>query len=90
MACGDGGQQGGQFTIRLGHPASQVETATSYTCGTGGLLHGVPGMMTKIGRSVSFVNVVSRCLPTVSEQYRLSNVDCLPAVNNDHENQTCC
>ena len=88
VARGGGLQLGRSFPIRLGQPANRVEMATTYTCGTKGLLHGVPGMTTPIGRGVSFVNVVSTCLPTVSEQCRLSNVGSLPAVNNNNKDQT--
>ena len=67
VAGGSGWQQGEPFTIRLGHPANRVETASTYTCGIEGLLNGVPGMTMKTRISVSFVNVISSCLPTVSE-----------------------
>ena len=81
---GGGRQHGRPFPTRLGQPENRVEMASSYTCGTKGLLPGVPGTTTQIRRSVSFVNVVSSCLPTVREECSLSNIDCLPVVNNDN------
>ena len=77
MASGNGWQLGSPLSLAVGQPANRVETATTFTCGTKVLLNGVPGMTTKTRRHVSFVNVPLRCLITVSEQCRLSNVDCL-------------
>ena len=80
---GNGWQHWGQLSFTVGQPANQVETAIAYTWWAEGFLKRVAGMTPKIWISASFVNIISCCRPTVSVQCRLSNVDCLPAINND-------